>query len=411
MCGFGNTAIVRHSGSTAYADYTPLGQMIQSRSSGFNNEWFGYKGGRIDQTGTGLYRFGARNYDPNTNRWTSRDLIRNQLVNADAYGAFGNNPIINDDPSGLQSVPGNAGAGMPAKGPAADAAKDRAMRAEYQRLTGAASLEGNAQRGYRNWLATGQTFGSPILTRQTPQPILLGLPAMVPGRGNATLPFPINPDLVLTAQPRTIRFEGHTISYNSDWARATGRPYINFFSNRWEEAHNLVYQAIAAAVVRTGEQHPLARAVHGLILDTHGLSYTPQWMAEIRDLAKSLMAGGLQPGVPILWMGCEVGNHDRYTTSYAQALANALPSNPVWAEVPGNQEIYNGHNGVVYGAQVGVRYNESPSSITHGYPLYQLRGAQIAIDGGTLQMHTAQGASGEVVPSAANPQELVNALN
>ncbi len=107
----GNVAMVRHGGSslsTAYANYTPFGQMIQSRTSGFSAEWYGYKSGRIDQTGTGLYRFGARSYAPATTRWTSRDPIRNRLAAGDAYAAFDENPIVNDDPSGLQSMPGNA---------------------------------------------------------------------------------------------------------------------------------------------------------------------------------------------------------------------------------------------------------------------------------------------------------------
>ncbi len=106
----GNAAMVRHSASTAYANYTPFGQMIASRTNGFSNEWYGYKGGRIDLTGTGFYRFGARDYDPRTGFWNSRDPIRYRptMAFANPYAAFGENSIANDDPSGLQSIPGNA---------------------------------------------------------------------------------------------------------------------------------------------------------------------------------------------------------------------------------------------------------------------------------------------------------------
>ncbi len=106
----GNTTMVRHNVSTAYANYTPFGQMIASRTNGFSNEWYAYKGGRIDLTGTGFYRFGARDYDPRTGGWNSRDPIRYRpsMAYANPYAAFDENPIANDDPSGLQSMPGNA---------------------------------------------------------------------------------------------------------------------------------------------------------------------------------------------------------------------------------------------------------------------------------------------------------------
>ncbi len=159
----GNTAIVRHSGSTAYANYTPFGQLIQSRSSGFGNEWFGYKGGRIDQTGTGLVRFGARSYDPASGRWISRDPIRNRLFNTDAYGAFGSNPIVNDDPDGLQVMPGSAGAGVKPGAGEQDAYKDRLLARRYYDLTGDTTL-----RRFDLYRATGRTdIGSPILSSPT----------------------------------------------------------------------------------------------------------------------------------------------------------------------------------------------------------------------------------------------------
>ena len=51
-------------------DYDPLGQVIADTNPGFQP--FGYAGGLHDSN-TGLVRFGAREYDPYTGRWTSPD--------------------------------------------------------------------------------------------------------------------------------------------------------------------------------------------------------------------------------------------------------------------------------------------------------------------------------------------------
>jgi uncharacterized protein RhaS with RHS repeats len=53
-------------------DYDEWGRVIQDTNPGFQP--FGYAGGLYDRD-TGLVRFGARDYDPETGRWTAKDPI------------------------------------------------------------------------------------------------------------------------------------------------------------------------------------------------------------------------------------------------------------------------------------------------------------------------------------------------
>jgi RHS repeat-associated protein len=49
---------------------------------------------------TGLVRFGARDYDPETGRWTSKDPIRFAGGDANIYAYVGNDPVNAIDPTG-----------------------------------------------------------------------------------------------------------------------------------------------------------------------------------------------------------------------------------------------------------------------------------------------------------------------
>ncbi len=63
---------------------------------------FGFAGGLFD-AGTGLVRFGARDYDPVVGRWTAKDPIRwgGQQVNFYLYA--GNDPVNWIDPTGEEA--------------------------------------------------------------------------------------------------------------------------------------------------------------------------------------------------------------------------------------------------------------------------------------------------------------------
>ncbi len=60
---------------------------------------FGFAGGLYDPD-TGLVRFGARDYDPATGRWTAKDPILFGGGDANLYAYVGNDPVNFIDPSG-----------------------------------------------------------------------------------------------------------------------------------------------------------------------------------------------------------------------------------------------------------------------------------------------------------------------
>ena len=62
---------------------------------------FGYAGGLYEER-TGLVRFGTRDYDPHTGRWTLKDPIRFRGGRANLYGYARLDPINFLDPSGFQ---------------------------------------------------------------------------------------------------------------------------------------------------------------------------------------------------------------------------------------------------------------------------------------------------------------------
>ena len=74
--------------------------MLVDTNPGFQP--FGYVGGIYDRD-TGLVRFGARDYDPHTARWTTKDPIRFAGGQANLYVYVGNQPNMGIDPSGMVS--------------------------------------------------------------------------------------------------------------------------------------------------------------------------------------------------------------------------------------------------------------------------------------------------------------------
>ncbi len=88
------------------------------RFSGVHRGWqwvpFGYAGGIYDRD-TKLVRFGARDYDPEISRWTSKDPIGFAGGTGNVYEYVGGDPVNGIDPLGLTTVvsnnpfPGNEG--------------------------------------------------------------------------------------------------------------------------------------------------------------------------------------------------------------------------------------------------------------------------------------------------------------
>lgn len=67
---------------------------------GFTRVPFGFAGGLYDAD-TGLVRFGARDYDPQTGRWTAKDPIGFAGGDTNLYAYVGNEPVNRADPVGL----------------------------------------------------------------------------------------------------------------------------------------------------------------------------------------------------------------------------------------------------------------------------------------------------------------------
>jgi RHS repeat-associated protein len=78
--------------------YDEYGNVVEDSNPGFQP--FGYAGGIYDRD-TGLVRFGARDYDAVTGRWTAKDPIGFAGSGSNLFAYVGSNPISNIDPSGL----------------------------------------------------------------------------------------------------------------------------------------------------------------------------------------------------------------------------------------------------------------------------------------------------------------------
>jgi len=82
-------------------DYDDWGKVINDTNPGFQP--FGFAGGIYDRD-TGLIRFGARDYDPETGRWTAKDPIKFKGGDTNLYGYVLGDPVNLIDESGLFSI-------------------------------------------------------------------------------------------------------------------------------------------------------------------------------------------------------------------------------------------------------------------------------------------------------------------
>jgi RHS repeat-associated protein len=71
-------------------DYDEFGNVTLDTNPGFQP--FGFAGGLYDHD-TGLVRFGARDYDPETGRWTTKDPMRFEGGDTNLYGYVLGDPV------------------------------------------------------------------------------------------------------------------------------------------------------------------------------------------------------------------------------------------------------------------------------------------------------------------------------
>ncbi|KYF54601.1 hypothetical protein BE04_15585 [Sorangium cellulosum] len=79
-------------------DFDEFGRVLVDTNPGFQP--FGFAGGLYDRD-TGLVRFGARDYDPETGRWTAKDPILFDGGSPNVYEYVKSDPVNQRDPSGL----------------------------------------------------------------------------------------------------------------------------------------------------------------------------------------------------------------------------------------------------------------------------------------------------------------------
>jgi RHS repeat-associated protein len=82
-------------------DYDEFGRVLGDSNPGFQP--LGFAGGMYDPD-TGLVRFGSRDYEPQTGRWTAKDAIGFEGGDSDLYSYVGNDPINFIDPTGFDAI-------------------------------------------------------------------------------------------------------------------------------------------------------------------------------------------------------------------------------------------------------------------------------------------------------------------
>jgi RHS repeat-associated protein len=85
-------------------DYDEFGNVLGDSAPGFQP--FGFAGGLYDAD-TGLTRFGARDYDAQTGRWTTKDPIGFSGGETGLYSYAANDPVNLIDPDGFKVYPAN----------------------------------------------------------------------------------------------------------------------------------------------------------------------------------------------------------------------------------------------------------------------------------------------------------------
>lgn len=160
-------------------DYDERGNVLRDTNAGFIP--FGFAGGIVDRD-TGFVRFGARDYDPQSGRWTSKEPLRFDGAE-NFYEYAGGDPVNWLDFNGLDMCPAGALAGGFALGFAEGFIEDYAFNAAAQVLASEdgsydvceatlAGITGGISKGLGN-VANGACFApeTPVATEYGERPI------------------------------------------------------------------------------------------------------------------------------------------------------------------------------------------------------------------------------------------------
>jgi RHS repeat-associated protein len=118
-------------------EYDEFGRVTTDTNPGFQP--FGFAGGLYDRD-TGLVRFGARDYDATTGRWTAKDEMLFAGGDANLYGYVLHDPLNLIDPEGLCPLIGPRGV-LGFRG-LSWAPRRAAPNSIYERVTPEGSLRG-----------------------------------------------------------------------------------------------------------------------------------------------------------------------------------------------------------------------------------------------------------------------------
>ena len=147
-------------------DYDAYGNVILDTNPGFQP--FGFAGGVYDQH-TKLTRFGARDYDAETGRWTAKDPIRFNGGDTNLYGYVLGDPVNLVDPEGLYwfrqdwqepGVVGRDGTIIPTRGLVSNFIEDHVPAGyTFGQIHDELVRHQRDGKGYPDWLVNIPTFG------------------------------------------------------------------------------------------------------------------------------------------------------------------------------------------------------------------------------------------------------------
>jgi|GEM_PF-614797 len=149
-------------------DYDEFGNVLQDTNPGFQP--FGFAGG-LYEAATGLVRFGARDYDAESGRWTARDPIGFSGGDTNLYGYVFSDPVNWIDSNGLMG-------GKP----------NNTLPRGYQDGSGRTGSTGNpVSKGYTKNPTAAQKAGTAAGKTAGKQALKYGLNAIKPGLGNVAV--------------------------------------------------------------------------------------------------------------------------------------------------------------------------------------------------------------------------------